>query len=549
MADFTELHKALARMRDNNCLYRIIGLFSENNTTYVVYDYIETVTLVSFLRENSGELSWELVSKMFPPFFTALNFIHNANIYHRGISPETIRITANAEIKLNDFSISAARTIGTDITPEIFQGYAAPEQYSLHSRQGAHTDVYAVCAVLYRALTGTMPTDAQLRMERDDLPPVHEVNNNVPIAVSMAIMRGLNINASQRIQGLSELITALFSSNSPASSHTMEILKQKTELMSQRTAVVKTQQKSGEQPLYKPIQQETPTPATVVQPVSSLDRIKVPMLVFVLLLAILLVLAFIIKTFFLDIKNTDNPQQTTLSTTVTTVSVPIVSQPEVTTVAISSFSQMIKMSNLVGYTYTPAFINGFADSFVPVIVEEYNDELNEDETPKYPKGVIFETSIPATEIFEKGSIITIKVSKGPSVVKLPEISAVNPVSIDEYKKQLTDLGFKDEMIKILYKYELWYVDNDVLSTDRTEFSWKDFEESETKENSQLVIYVGMYGDPTTIPGYDPNGLTGTITTTTTTTTTTTATESTTLHTTRIIFVPTTTEEPDGRWYY
>jgi serine/threonine-protein kinase len=507
MADFTELHKSLARMRDNSCLYKIIGLFAENNSTYVVYDYVETVSLVSFLKENSGELSWELVSKMFPPLFTALNFIHNANIYHRGISPETLRITTNAEIKLNDFAISAERTVGTDITPEIFQGYAAPEQYSLNSRQGAHTDVYGICAVLYRTLTGTMPTDAKLRMEKDDLPPLHEINNNIPISVSKAIMNGLTLNASERIQSLSELVTALFSTNSsPVTSRTMEIIKQKTDIMQQPTAIIKTQAKPEQEPQYKPIVNQPKQPVrqqpTVIQPQpSSFDKIKVPIIITLLIAAIVLILVFLIKM-FIGGNDSASDDLSDISSATTTKST-IVSQTEITTAATTT-TTMIKMYNIVGNEVSK--YTDFFNFFEPNIIEEYNDEKNPDGTPKYPVGIIYESSVPVNQMFEMGSKVDIYVSKGLSYVELPVVNyANNSTLINDYLAQLELLGIntkdgipdKPNMVKIEYRYDYYYIDDEVLEVDRTVFSFKDFYAAETdeqKEAAKLKIIVSKYGD-------------------------------------------------------
>ena len=122
-------------MRTLSHIVPALDLFAENNTTYAIYEYIESISLIDYLKENAGELSWEQVSKLFPPLFTTLGIIHNTGIIHRGISPNTIYYTPKGELKLMDFCVSAVRTANTELVSEIFQGYAAPEQYSLSSRQ------------------------------------------------------------------------------------------------------------------------------------------------------------------------------------------------------------------------------------------------------------------------------------------------------------------------------------------------------------------------------------------------------------------------------
>ena len=150
MAEYTELNKALARLRNLSHLNPALDLFAENNTTYAVYEYLEGRTLLDYLKENAGELSWNTVRRIFPPLFTTLSLLHNAGVLHRGISPETIFVTDKGELKLRGFCISAVRTADTELDAELYDGYAAPEQYRADTQQGTWTDVYAIlCSVFY----------------------------------------------------------------------------------------------------------------------------------------------------------------------------------------------------------------------------------------------------------------------------------------------------------------------------------------------------------------------------------------------------------------
>ena len=182
----------------------------ENNTAYVILEYVEGVSLKKFLQSNTGFLSWEQVKKLFVPVFTTLSIIHNAGIIHRGLSPENIIVTINGELKLTGFCISSIRTSNTGLSPEFYSGYAAPEQYSSLDWQGTWTDVYAISAVLYRILTGTVPLDALTRINNDTMPEPARVNPQVPPRVSKVLMRGLAVRGEERIQTITELVTALF---------------------------------------------------------------------------------------------------------------------------------------------------------------------------------------------------------------------------------------------------------------------------------------------------------------------------------------------------
>ncbi|MBR2304166.1 MAG: protein kinase, partial [Ruminococcus sp.] len=167
MQEFSDMYRALSRMTNLDHIVTAKDIFSENNTTYVILEYVEGVSLKKFLQTNKGFLSWEQVKKLFGPLFTTLSIIHNAGIIHRGISPENIIVTTECELKLTGFSVSSVRTAETGLATEFYSGYTAPEQYNTLEWQGTWTDVYAVAAVIYRILTGCMPLDAYTRMRND----------------------------------------------------------------------------------------------------------------------------------------------------------------------------------------------------------------------------------------------------------------------------------------------------------------------------------------------------------------------------------------------
>ena len=210
MEEFTELNKKLAKLRTIDHIQQVLDLFYENNTTYVVFEYIEGQNLMQYLKENGGSLSWKAVQKLFPPLFTSLSQLHNAGIVHRGISPNTIYVTSKGGLKLTDFCIASARTNNAELTPELFKGYAAPEQYSPSVWQGTWTDVYGISSVLYRILTGCMPTEASLRSESDDLTPPSSLNCDIPDNVSEAIINGMKVAGDERIQSINDFVTLTF---------------------------------------------------------------------------------------------------------------------------------------------------------------------------------------------------------------------------------------------------------------------------------------------------------------------------------------------------
>ena len=123
MAEFTELHKSLARLRGQVHVNTVVDLFAENNTTYVVDEYVSSVRFVDYLKDNAGELTWGQLSRMLPPLLTTLSLLHNSGVVHRAISPDTIYVTDKGDLLLTAFSIAAVRTANSELECEIYNGY------------------------------------------------------------------------------------------------------------------------------------------------------------------------------------------------------------------------------------------------------------------------------------------------------------------------------------------------------------------------------------------------------------------------------------------
>ena len=174
----------------------------------MVFEYINGISLKTYLANSSGVITWEQAKELFSPFFTTLSLIHSAGIIHRGISPSTIFVTDKLELKLTGFAICAARTTGTEIPCEMFAGFAAPEQYT-NEINGTWTDVYGISAVLYRCLTGCIPTEAIARNGTSLMEPMM-INRNIPANISSVIMAGLNISPEDRVRTITEFVDRLF---------------------------------------------------------------------------------------------------------------------------------------------------------------------------------------------------------------------------------------------------------------------------------------------------------------------------------------------------
>ncbi|MBO4493905.1 MAG: PASTA domain-containing protein [Ruminococcus sp.] len=441
MAEYTELNKSLARLRNNSNIPPVLDMFAENNTTYTVFEYIEGVKILDYLKENAGELSWEEVSKIFPPLFTTIGILHNAGIIHRAISPDTVYITDKGELKLWGFCVSAVRTANAGLEYELFKGYAAPEQYSASSssRQGSWTDVYGVCALLYRALTGCMPVDSVSRQNHDDLHEPNTLDSSIPKHVSRVIMEGMNLNGRDRIQTITELVTKLFEQSEEEETEDEDF--DSTLFLNDRpgTSAPDPEPEPVIAPAYHAVQPSAPLPEEEVihqhntpaysrplrddsysyEKVNTVDRIKVPVIIGLLFLSILLIIVVLLMHIF----STEEEEDTTSksrSKRSTIVSDNVVDDNATTK------EKNIVMPRLIGRFYE---IEKKNTEFNLEAVYEYNDD--------YENDMIFEQSVPEGEMIAEGDTIVIKVSKGKSKATIPEFSGK---TVDQYKNALDSAG-------------------------------------------------------------------------------------------------------------
>ncbi len=434
MSEFVELNKSLMRFRTMSHIIAPSDMFYLNNTAYSIMPYCSGISLKQYLADNAGELSWEQVKKLFPPLLTTLGCLHNAGIVHRGISLDNILVTDKVELKLTGFSISEIRTVNTDLAPELYPGYSAPEQYAAADWDGTWTDVYAVAAVMYRLLTGCMPTEAMARVSNESLLEPCKINPHVPANVSKVIMQAMQLSCQQRVQTITDFVTKLF-----------------------------------EQPSYM---NKLPMGATQTIPITATEKVRinqnkggrknrkkksnVGMYVGAVLLVVIVVAAFfaLITMLFPD----NSPDDDAIIPSVTEidelpVTTPTVSSSEPTAPSISveqptdtepvkPQGTMFVMPDLKGKKYTSVVDSDtWKDRLEFEAVYEYSDE--------YERGLIFDQDIPGGTDLYPVQKVKLFVSQGLSVVDIPDFMKVDELTglmvrmtKDEYVAILNELNIK-----------------------------------------------------------------------------------------------------------
>ena len=202
--------QTLAKLTELQGIVQVRDYFDENNTSYIVMEYVDGTTLKSYLKQNGGKLPVQEVLRMIEPVIQSLAQVHRENIIHRDISPDNIMMTHSGTMKLLDFG--AARDVSSNKSLSIMlkPGYAPEEQYRTRGEQGPWSDVYALCGTIYKCITGKTPPEALERSRNDTLLPPSSYGIQISPQQEQAIMQGLAVYKENRIQSMDELHQRLF---------------------------------------------------------------------------------------------------------------------------------------------------------------------------------------------------------------------------------------------------------------------------------------------------------------------------------------------------
>lgn len=196
----------LASLSKEDSIVHLKDFFFENNTSYIVMEYIEGQDLKDVLKIKN-KLSENEVISLFYSIMKILRRIHEKGLTHLDISPDNIRMTKSG-VKLLDFGASKYVNVADNENIAIIlkHGYAPIEQYKKNSAQGPWTDIYALCATMYRCLTGKKPAPANERLIDDSTKKPSELGIEVSKRLEDIIWKGLSIHKEQRYQSIQEML-------------------------------------------------------------------------------------------------------------------------------------------------------------------------------------------------------------------------------------------------------------------------------------------------------------------------------------------------------
>ena len=168
LESFLNEGRILARFSNLTAVVGVKNFFHENNTAYLVMDYVEGLSVREYVK-NYGVLSPDRTLFLVQQVIADMQMIHHKQVLHRDVSADNLIITHNGSLKLIDFGATRQEFTKNQYTGTILckQGYSAIEQYSTGRNQGPWTDIYGLCASIYFMLTGVVPDSAPDRIQND----------------------------------------------------------------------------------------------------------------------------------------------------------------------------------------------------------------------------------------------------------------------------------------------------------------------------------------------------------------------------------------------
>lgn len=214
---FLREYRALSELSGIPGLVQVRDCFSENNTVYIVMDYVEGVNLRQYVAKQGGKLSAKETFGILEPVVTSLRRVHDAGLVHRDVSPDNLMVLKDGSIRLLDFGtvreVNGYADGRKPVVPTeavVKRGYAPLEQYQSTGSLGPWTDVYALCATACFCLTGKEPPEAVERLLQDKPVLLRDAGAEISEYEEGVLQKGMALRVCDRIPDMQRLYDELF---------------------------------------------------------------------------------------------------------------------------------------------------------------------------------------------------------------------------------------------------------------------------------------------------------------------------------------------------
>lgn len=203
---FLEEARTVAMFNDNPHIVDIYSFFEENKTAYFVMKYLDGAPLDKHIQSCGCGMSVQEAKDLLLPLMKAVAEVHRRGIVHRDIAPDNIILLPDGKACLIDFG-AAKNHVGEkskSMEMVVKEGFSPVEQYTNGEKKGPETDIYAMAASFYYAVSGRVPQESVQRMVNDQLPKLSELGVDIAPADESALMKALAVKAQDRYTSMDD---------------------------------------------------------------------------------------------------------------------------------------------------------------------------------------------------------------------------------------------------------------------------------------------------------------------------------------------------------
>ena len=208
---FMQEAMVLAEMETIEGLVKIKDYFQENDTAYIVMEYLDGKTMKDIFKKTNRRMSMDETIRVLTPIMDALTRLHKKGIIHRDVSLDNIMILRDNRIKLIDLGGGKRQGEGGGNTVAIKKSSYTPVEQILgrSSEIGPQTDVYALAVTIYRCICGKFPKPAGERESDNDIERPSKLGVKISKKQEATLLKALAIDPRKRIQTVPELYEGL----------------------------------------------------------------------------------------------------------------------------------------------------------------------------------------------------------------------------------------------------------------------------------------------------------------------------------------------------
>lgn len=419
-------------------IVNIYDVGSENGMHYIVMEYVDGITLKTYI-EKKGKLTYKEAVSIAIQVGRGIEAAHNKNIVHRDIKPQNIIISTEGKVKVTDFGIARAatsNTINSDVMGSVH--YSSPEQ----ARNGfvdGKSDIYSLGIVMYEMVTGRVPFDGDTTVAvaiqhlQEEMVPPTAYTPDLPISLEKIILKCTQKNPDRRYENMGELLIDLkkclispnedfvtmvpLGSNDKTRVIGQDELEQIREGSGKVSYVEEEEAGEEEEPDEDELTEDEEKENGILNPKMEKAVTIMGIVAAVIIVGIVICLVGNILGIFRFGGNRKNDTET-----------------EIVTETETDTEDKIEMIDLRGLTFEEAQ-NEIKDKKLDIKLEE-GEEISSDD---YEEGQIAEQSVKKGESVKAGDTVTVRISSGAGDVPIPDVAGYKS---SEAQKKLEDMGFK-----------------------------------------------------------------------------------------------------------